>query len=378
MATELQKQIYEAVNKNDHSRTRDLLIANPSSVNERAAGLSWLSHAASSDQCDVEMVKLLIDLGADVNPTGIIWTPLDYAMPNATLDVIRVLLDHGAHPNGDRCIIGALNRKEEKLIALKLLIEYGADVNQVYDLEGTSAKFTALDWTNDPEIVAYLRSVGAKTSDEILQADINKQQTATSALSETIQFFGETFGKVDEKSLIEIVPGRHPVAIHVIRPSGKQDPLTLFTTGLSSAKMNVPNGLEEYALAELFIQLPGDWDFASSDPHWAWPIEWLRRIAKHPHEDNVCLGGPITIIANKEPPEPIGPNIDFTSLMLLAEKSFKRSDDEIVKLFRLIPIYSDERELEIKEGMPALMRAFDQNSVPFVVDLQRQSVATGS
>lgn len=376
MVTEIQKQIASSLRNNDASSLRSLLVANPQEINGRIAGLSWLDRAASTDGGNLQMIKLLTELGAEIEPANVSRSPLAFAMQSSKLEVIEFLLENGGDPNHGRCIIGALNRQEEKLAAVKLLIEHGADVNRIFDLEGTNEKFTALDWTKDAEIVDYLRSVGAKTSAEVLGAS-SDEQADVDELAEVIQFFGNTFGEVDEKSLIEVVPSGHPVSIHVIRPSGNRKHLTLFTTGLSSVKMNVPGGLEEYSLAELFIQLPGDWEYASSDRRWSWPVEWLRRIAKHPHDNNVCLGGPVTIIANNDPPEPLGPNTDFTSLMLVAEKSFERSDGDIVQLYRVAPIYSDERELEIKEGAPALMRAFDRNSVPFIVDLQRPSVASG-
>ena len=145
----------------------------------------------------------------------------------------------------------------------------------------------------------------------------------------------------------------------------------------SESKANVADGFEKFALAELFIQLPGNWKFKSADPRWSWPLKWLHRIAKYPHDNNASLAGPVTIIANNDPPEPLGPNTELTSLMLFAEKSFQRSDGETVHLFRISPIHSDERELEMKKGAAALMRAFDRNNVPFVVDLQRPSVVTG-
>jgi predicted nucleic acid-binding protein len=60
---------------------------------------------------------------------------------------------------------------------------------------------------------------------------------------------------------------------------------------------------------------------------------------------------------------------------MIAEKSFQRTDGETVQLYRVVPIYTDERELEIREGALALIRAFDRHDVPFIVDLDRPSVA---
>ena len=52
-----------------------------------------------------------------------------------------------------------------------------------------------------------------------------------------------------------------------------------------------------------------------------WPIEWLKRIARYPHDNETWLGGPHTIIANDEPPEPFAPNTKMSCLMLLANPS---------------------------------------------------------
>jgi hypothetical protein len=60
---------------------------------------------------------------------------------------------------------------------------------------------------------------------------------------------------------------------------------------------------------------------------------------------------------------------------MIAEKSFQRTDGETVQLYRVVPIYTDERELEIREGTQELIRAFDRHDVPFIVDLDRPSVA---
>jgi hypothetical protein len=181
---------------------------------------------------------------------------------------------------------------------------------------------------------------------------------------------------VEKRSLIEIVPSGHPVAIHIIRPAGDRKHFAIFTTGLSTKPMHVPAGQEEYALAEVFIELPGNWEVMNfKDKKWNWPLLWLRKIAQYPHNAETWLGGPLTIIANDEPPQPLSPGIKFTSMLLLAEQSFVRSDGQTVQLYRATPLYTEERELELREGAPALMRAFDRKSVPFIVDLNRPSVA---
>lgn len=197
-----------------------------------------------------------------------------------------------------------------------------------------------------------------------------------SAAYPIVAYFEDYFGPVDKRALIEIVPTEPPIAVHVISPAGDRQHITLFTTGMSSRPMNVPEGEDEWKYAELFIQLPGDWNYAElGDPNLGWPILRLRSLAKYPHQIGTWLGGPVTVVSNEDPPEPIAPNARFDSLLLLAEHQVKADDGRIINLYRMTPLYPEERALEASEGIKALMLAFDRDSVPFIVDLKRRNVA---
>ncbi len=140
--------------------------------------------------------------------------------------------------------------------------------------------------------------------------------------------------------------------------------------------MNAPVGAEEYRIAELFIELPGDWKIKEvKDMRWAWPLYWLRKMAQYPHNANTWLGGPVTLTANDDPPQPLWPGSKFTTLLLFAESSFQRSDGNTVQLYRLIPLYTSEREYELKHGLKRFMQALDKNEVPFIVDIDRKPFA---
>ena len=133
--------------------------------------------------------------------------------------------------------------------------------------------------------------------------------------------------------------------------------------------------IKEYEYAELFIQLPGDWPYADmGSPDYGWPVYWLRSLAAFPHEQGTWLGGPV-VIYDDDPGGVIAPNVKFTSMLVMAERRFTSNEGKLVQLFRLTPLYPEERELHEKEGIAALMRAFDQHGVPFVVDLRRKNVA---
>ena len=266
--------------------------------------------------------------------------------------------------------------EEEILAIVKLLVEHGVDVNRVYEIYGDpNNTFTALEWASGrPAIEAYLRSKGAV--DRVKPAPEVDAENPAAAVE---AYFDENFGSVWKKSLGEIVPSSDvPVRIHIIPAAKDRNHVTLFTTGMSARPMTVPDGGEEYALAELFIQLPATWPMtkvALADPRHGWPFHWLRSVAAYPHQNGTWLGGPATVIANGDPPEPLGPGVRFTCLFLMAERTVDLPDGRTVQLYRLTPLFTDERNLELKEGLPALIQAFDKANLPFVVDPNRKSVA---
>ena len=48
--------------------------------------------------------------------------------------------------------------------------------------------------------------------------------------------------------------------------------------------------------------------------------------------------------------------------------------DRAVQLYQLLPLYTEERALEISQGLPALLQALDRNNISWVVDLNRPNV----
>jgi len=291
----------------------------------------------------------------------------------------RYLLSRRADPNLGRALISAINREPEEL-GLKfviLLVEYGADVNLVFPwFDSEKVTFTPLTWAianGKTTIVEFLRAHGAVVPEKPAADKAVPRNLA----EEVVDYFQEHFGRVRPVELIEIVPVGQPIAVHCVPSDESRNHITLFTTGLSDQEMIAPKGSEDYRFAELFIQLPESWPLdeeALSDVNTGWPIHWLRKIAKYPHLNKTWLGGPATIIANEDPPNPLAPNMRFTCWLLLAEKCLTSRDGRRIQFYRLMPLYTEERELEMKQGIAALLRAFDEESVPFVVDLQRPNV----
>ena len=133
--------------------------------------------------------------------------------------------------------------------------------------------------------------------------------------------------------------------------------------------------MEEFAFAELFLQLPAGWpykDTASRDA--MWPVLWLQQCARRPHEWGTWLGAMVGLLANEEPPQPLHPGLPFTTWLFLNEHRFTRDDGCEVNVYRMSPLYTEERQLEIDEGAWELCRALDKLGTSLVIDPHRPPV----
>lgn len=336
----------------------------------------------------ISLAKYFISLGNPINyavmpeadtalNTAISFSRLQ---PGQHYELCEYLLSKGADPNIGRPIISAINHEnsESALKFVRLLVEHGADVNAVYDsFRDQNKMFTALDWAGaHPNVMEYLKSKGAKPASEIVGMDraMFKHVPVVEGDS-VVEFCSREFGTPQPHALIEIVPDELPIAIHVVESNDDRKHITLFTTGMAVEPLVVPTGGEDFRYAELFIQLPERWAYRElKNRRWTWPVEWLRKLAKIPHDNGHWLGL-TAIFDNGSPPEPLAPNVKFDSILVMAEKEFTDPEKGLVHLYRLFPLYPEERQLAARKGVGVLMKALDRNSVRFVVDPKRKNVA---
>lgn len=336
-----------------------------------------LHEAAKRNEVDV--VRLLIEKGAHLvapvegsNEEDVLTVAVDYGSDN----VIRWCLQQGVRLNRRirgmiRCdsMIAAVTKG--RLDIVRLLVAHGADFNAVWiDMNALSYAMMY----NRREIVDYLRSVGAKEPRELMAVKEPSQPQGMLA------HFEKHLGKSRDLALTEVAGGTPPLAIHAIDTA---ESIVLFTVGMSDRPMSVPKGAEEYRYAELMIHLPKNWPLTPEslgEKRHAWPINWLRRIARHPFDHQTWLGGKTCVIANGEPPKPLAPYTKLSCLFLLAESGeFGRStlpDGRRVVVYSIYPIFTEERDLERSKGTAHLLRLFEQNAIDTIVNVNRGNVAT--
>ena len=99
-------------------------------------GRTLLMHAALDTEHNLNLIRLLIDLGIDVNaPDNQNWTALHFACQDQKTDIINVLLENNAKVNGINAngsspvLLAVKNGKcnNSLNILVRLLLNYGAD-----------------------------------------------------------------------------------------------------------------------------------------------------------------------------------------------------------------------------------------------------------
>jgi hypothetical protein len=379
LISEQAREAYAAIKSGDLSRVRDLVAADPDVV-----GLNSPSPLLTVpvETGDVRMLELLLDLGCDPNNGGkFLSTPLLDALSKRKPQIARLLLERGADPNlGRTAITAVVGEKLHSVELLQLLDEFGADLGRNHPLGNSDVQVNALSmaiqWGNQAA-VDFLKEKGVRMPDEDVSAVVEESDP-----DEVVGYFRQHFGPVKQQAIVEIVPTTPQIAIHVVPPGRGRNHTTLFTNGMSKRGMNVPRGRDtDYSFAELFIEVPGEFPTSFEEmerPEVGWPILWLRSLASYPSREDTWLGGPIAIVSNGDPPSPLAPGFPFTAMLLLAEKSFTTKSGRLIQLYRLTPLFLEEVELEKREGMSALMRAFDRFSVPFIVNPERLNVGKKS
>jgi hypothetical protein len=140
------------------------------------------------------MVKLLLAKGANVNaattdalkvrkgPIGLNHlTPLMYAAPYGTPELLRTLIDAGAQVNAKDIrdmtpLMLAVSSETQNPDVVRLLLEKGADVKAK-----SNVGETALDWANkfgNPEVIGLLQKAGGETAQSAETAGIETSPAA--------------------------------------------------------------------------------------------------------------------------------------------------------------------------------------------------------
>ena len=155
---------------------------------------------------------------------------------------------------------------------------------------------------------------------------------------------------------------------------------------MSDLAMHVPDEVENkesYERAELMVVLPADWKIGEEefqDDNNYWPVYFLKRLARFPHEYKTWLGYGHTIPNGMEA-EDIA-NTGFGCMLLLPpmlsfDEEFlelKTKDGNLINFYAMIPVYKEEMDYKLEEGTDALLDLFDEYGISELVDIDRPNV----
>lgn len=121
----------------------------------------------------IEILAKVVELGADLNQVDSMgYSVIAYAVGRGRIESVEYLLRHGAAPNIKTAISflvdDPLNRRPTRFDILKLMVRYGADINQkIETLEGCNLWVKASDY-EDYELLELVEKLGGKPTQEYL------------------------------------------------------------------------------------------------------------------------------------------------------------------------------------------------------------------
>ena len=152
---------------------RKRVNVNAITLSNESIKVTPLTYAVMNNK-EPEILRTLIKNGADVNPTGVVGTPLLWAVRRNNHEFVQILTENGADLNPSEYsrtpLMDAASHNSNPEI-LRILIKNGADINAV-DRGGRTPLMMAAEANPNPEI---LRTLIEKGADVNLIADNGKK-----------------------------------------------------------------------------------------------------------------------------------------------------------------------------------------------------------
>jgi hypothetical protein len=288
-------------------------------------------------------------------------------------------------------------RNEEGIMAGKIACECGKQYPWTEERAGKRAKckcgrvvkFPEAD-PDDPDLVDEEPTYEVAESGERIYRHEARSKEFEFAVGdeETIKAISKHIGRhIGEPDNVfhELISDLVHIDIHIVAPTPQRNWYTLVTSGMSDRPMTIPDDpeLEQFKHAELLICLPTDWPMTQEewkqDESGFWPIQWLKMMARMPHEYDTWLGVGHTV-PNGDPPEPLGPGTDLCCMLVmppaLAGEEFgqlKLKGGRTINFYALVPLYREEMDYKLKHGVEGLAEKFEEAEVTELLSPSRKN-----
>lgn len=199
-------------------------------------------------------------------------------------------------------------------------------------------------------------------------------------MKEYENYISKNFGNISKVYHELYSPDIH-VDIIIIPPTPEQNFYKLITEGVGAFKMNVPEMVKQFELErmELITYLPPDWDM-KIEKQYGWIISNLKLIGRLPiSQDTLICSGQTVSYYNSDK---IKDNIFCASLLIPASNNKKQLDFRFdrkgkINFYQIIPLYKEELEYKLDNGLEALIDVLDENQLDLVVDFNRPNYCKG-
>ncbi len=175
------------------------------------------------------------------------------------------------------------------------------------------------------------------------------------------------------------------IDVLLIPATAKRPYQLLVTSGVSDLAMHMPEaGFEDHNRVELMIALPKDWPISAAafenENHY-WPVRWLKKIGRLPHQNKTWIGWGHTI-PNGNPVQTIA-DTQFTGVILMPSVllpddfyKLRTKDGNTIRFYGLVPLYQAEMDLKLNTSLEALEAKLDQHDVDILLDKQRANMVS--
>ncbi len=175
------------------------------------------------------------------------------------------------------------------------------------------------------------------------------------------------------------------IDVLLIPATAKRPYQLLVTSGVSDLAMHMPEaGFEDHNRVELMIALPKDWPISAAafenENHY-WPVRWLKKIGRLPHQNKTWIGWGHTI-PNGNPVQTIA-DTQFTGVVLMPSVllpddfyKLRTKDGNTIRFYGLVPLYQAEMDLKLNTSLEALEVKLDQHDVDILLDKQRANMVS--
>lgn len=181
------------------------------------------------------------------------------------------------------------------------------------------------------------------------------------------------------------------IEVNLMHPSDDEDFIVVYTSGISSVEMKIPNEYEkkypEFKRAEVFLFLPNDWDvddMLSDNPDITsfWPVWVLLLLSKITSDPDVWFG-PGHTVGISDDQSSLAPNTKLSSVVLVALGNdisvFETKDKNLVTAYLVLPLYRSEMEFTLKNGYDAFIKEYTKvftqtDGTQWVIDIDRKNI----